>query len=75
MVKADEKKVKGNRIFITPLARKMVKEQNLDIDFIKGTGGNDRITKRDIQRVLAEGYDYQAESQVARSLSYTCCQL
>lgn len=69
VVKADEKKVKGNRIFITPLARKIVKEQNLDIDFIKGTGGNDRITKRDIQRVLAEGYDYQAESQVAAALA------
>ena len=34
VVKADEKKVKGNRIFITPLARKIVKEQNLHIDFI-----------------------------------------
>ena len=61
-------KRKGDRIFITPLARKMVKEQNLDIELIKGTGGNTRITKRDIQRVLANGYDYQAESQVAATL-------
>jgi pyruvate dehydrogenase E2 component (dihydrolipoamide acetyltransferase) len=67
--KTEGKKVKINRIFITPLARKMVKENNLDIDLIKGTGGNARITKRDIQRVLAGGYDYQAESQVAAALA------
>jgi len=63
------KKVKGNRIFITPLARKMIKENNLDINFIKGTGGNARITKQDILRVLAGGYDYQPESQVAAALA------
>ncbi|MBK5482661.1 2-oxo acid dehydrogenase subunit E2 [Peribacillus sp. TH16] len=67
--KTEGKKVKGNRIFITPLARKMVKVNNLDIDLIKGTGGNARITKRDILRVLAGGYDYQAESQVAAALA------
>ncbi|MBT2734029.1 dihydrolipoamide acetyltransferase family protein [Bacillus sp. ISL-7] len=69
MKKFEGKIVKGNRIFITPLARKMVNENNLDIDLIKGTGGNARITKRDIQRVLAGGYDYQAESQVAAALA------
>lgn len=69
VVKTEEKKVNGSRIFITPLARKMVKENNLDKDLIKGTGGNGRITKRDIQRVLASGYDYQAESQVAAALA------
>ncbi|KAA9022018.1 dihydrolipoamide acetyltransferase family protein [Niallia endozanthoxylica] len=69
LVKTEQNKVKGSRIFITPLARKMVKENNLDKDLIKGTGGNGRITKRDIQRVLASGYDYQAESQVAAALA------
>ncbi|MEH7483390.1 dihydrolipoamide acetyltransferase family protein [Neobacillus drentensis] len=69
MKKNEGKIVKGNRIFITPLARKMVNENNLDIDLIKGTGGNARITKRDIQVVLAGGYDYQAESQVAAALA------
>jgi len=49
------KKVQGERIFITPLARKMAKENQLDIALIEGTGGNDRITKRDIERVLREG--------------------
>jgi len=49
------KKVQGERIFITPLARKMAKEHQLDIALIEGTGGNGRITKRDIERALQEG--------------------
>jgi len=48
-------KVQGDRIFITPLARKMAKEHQLDIALIEGTGGNGRITKRDIERALQEG--------------------
>ncbi|MGG0288846.1 dihydrolipoamide acetyltransferase family protein [Peribacillus butanolivorans] len=58
----EEKTIKGDRIFITPLAKKMAKEKNIDIDLIKGTGGNGRITKRDIQRVLANGLDYKSDS-------------
>lgn len=51
----------SKRIFISPLARKMAEEEGLDIQYIKGTGGNDRITKRDILRVIAQGYDYEPE--------------
>ncbi|WP_407407504.1 dihydrolipoamide acetyltransferase family protein [Peribacillus sp.] len=52
-----EKKSKGDRTFITPLAKKMANAENLDIDLIKGTGGNGRITKRDIQHALASRVD------------------
>ena len=50
------------RIFISPLARSMAKDKDLDITRIKGTGGNDRITKLDVQRVDSEGYDYEGEA-------------
>ena len=40
----------------------MAKDKELDITRIKGTGGNDRITKLDIQRVDSEGYDYEGEA-------------
>lgn len=40
----------GERIFITPVARKMAKEQNIDIRDVNGTGGNGRITRLDILR-------------------------
>jgi pyruvate dehydrogenase E2 component (dihydrolipoamide acetyltransferase) len=39
----------------------MAKENNFDMSLIKGTGGNGRITKRDIQRVLANGLDYKSD--------------
>ena len=50
------------RIFISPLARNMAEDKDLDITRIKGTGGNDRITKLDIQRIESEGYDYEGEA-------------
>lgn len=40
----------GERIFITPIARKMAKENGIDIRDVNGTGGNGRITRLDIQR-------------------------
>lgn len=39
----------GERIFITPVARKMAAEKGYDISLIKGTGGNGRITRRDVE--------------------------
>ncbi|GAB3790468.1 dihydrolipoamide acetyltransferase family protein [Virgibacillus kimchii] len=40
----------GKRIFITPVARKMAEEKNIDIRDVNGTGGNGRITRLDILR-------------------------
>ena len=40
------------KIFITPLARKIAKERNLDYSVIKGTGGNGRITRRDVENYV-----------------------
>jgi len=56
-----EMKNDSDRIFITPLARRMAIKENLDIHAINGTGGYGRITKLDIQRVLENGLDYQVE--------------
>lgn len=46
----------GGRIFVSPLARKMAKDKNIDLNKVKGTGENGRITRRDI-----EGYQPSAE--------------
>ena len=40
----------------------MAEDKGLDINKIKGTGGNHRITKLDIQRVEANGYDYASDT-------------
>lgn len=39
----------GERIFATPLARKIAKEKNYDLADVNGSGGNGRITRRDVE--------------------------
>ena len=63
-----------DRIFISPLARNMAKDKDLDITRIKGTGGNDRITKLDIQRVDSEGYDYEGEADTSNESASSTAQ-
>ena len=41
--------IKTDRIFISPLAKKLAKEKNLDISMIQGTGYSGRIIKTDIE--------------------------
>lgn len=42
----------GERIFATPLARKMAEEKGIDLSDVNGTGGNQRITRLDIDRYV-----------------------
>ena len=42
----------GERIMVSPLARRMAAESNLDLSGIRGTGPGGRIVKRDIERAL-----------------------
>lgn len=42
----------GDRLMITPVARKMAQAANLDIEMIQGTGPGGRITKEDVQKVI-----------------------
>ncbi|MGX6977890.1 dihydrolipoamide acetyltransferase family protein [Vagococcus elongatus] len=40
----------GERIFATPLARRIASEKGYELSEIIGTGGNGRITRRDVER-------------------------
>ncbi|MDP1419082.1 dihydrolipoamide acetyltransferase family protein [Peribacillus simplex] len=42
----------GDRLLITPVARKMAQAANLDIEKIQGSGPGGRITKEDVQKVI-----------------------
>ncbi|HET6499595.1 MAG TPA: dihydrolipoamide acetyltransferase family protein [Amycolatopsis sp.] len=44
----------SGRIFISPLARKLLKEAGLTADQVSGTGPNGRIVRRDVDRAIAE---------------------
>ena len=41
--------IKSQRIFISPLAKKLANDKNIDISAIQGTGENGRIIKSDIE--------------------------
>jgi pyruvate dehydrogenase E2 component (dihydrolipoamide acetyltransferase) len=45
----------GSRIFASPLARRLAKENGLDAASIAGTGPDGRIVRRDVQAVIASG--------------------
>lgn len=42
----------GTRVFISPLARRMLKEAGLTTDQVRGTGPNGRIVRRDVERAV-----------------------
>lgn len=42
----------NERIFISPLAKKLAKERNINIKFVQGTGENGRIVKNDIENYV-----------------------
>ena len=45
----------GGRVFSSPLARRLAKENNLDISGIKGSGPRNRVVKRDVEAAMAGG--------------------
>ena len=53
-------KTDGDRVKISPVARKIAEAGNLDIEKIVGTGPGGRITKEDVQEALMESRTLQA---------------
>ncbi len=45
----------GERKFVSPLARKMAAEQNVDLSLILGTGPNERIIAADVEDAIKSG--------------------
>ncbi len=45
----------GERVFASPLARRIAKEAGVDIASISGSGPHGRIIKRDVEKALSEG--------------------
>lgn len=58
---------KNDRIFVSPLARRMAEQSDLDLSKISGTGPNGRIVKADIETALRSRT--QTELQVSSPLA------
>lgn len=54
----------SERVFITPIARKIAMERGIDYSEIIGTGGNGRITRRDVENFVPA---VKAEAATVRS--------
>ncbi|CAF1018107.1 unnamed protein product [Adineta ricciae] len=46
---------KGDRIVVSPLARKLAEEKGIDLASVQGTGPNSRIIAEDIEKFVKEG--------------------
>ncbi|ERT82507.1 pyruvate dehydrogenase complex dihydrolipoamide acetyltransferase [Brucella suis] len=60
---------KGERVFASPLARRIAKDAGFDISAVKGSGPHGRVIQRDVEAALASGgakaVSAQAESAAA----------
>ncbi len=61
----------GQRIFVSPLAKKIAKEKGIDLSDVNGTGGHGRIVKKDVENYQPSKKSTSAvvpEIQVAETL-------
>jgi len=61
----------GSRIFVSPLAKKIAEERNINLSMVKGTGDNGRIVKRDIDNYVPVSNAAPIFSAPAGTESYT----
>jgi len=57
--------VEGQRVFVSPLAKKMAEEKGIDLSTVNGTGDHGRIIKRDIENYKAPAASAPAASAPA----------
>lgn len=61
----------GRRLFASPLVRRLATEQGIDLAVVPGSGPNGRVTRRDLERHLAEDEAAQREAPAAESSATT----
>jgi pyruvate dehydrogenase E2 component (dihydrolipoamide acetyltransferase) len=52
VVDEGKSKIDSDRILVSPLAKKIAKEKNIDLLLVKGSGDNGRIVKEDIENFI-----------------------
>ncbi|MDQ1718804.1 MAG: hypothetical protein QOE89_2757 [Pseudonocardiales bacterium] len=60
----------SERRFISPLVRRMAREQNIDVNRVRGSGPNGRIVRRDIERMQATGPQDVVAGQATSATSH-----
>ncbi|WP_068312152.1 pyruvate dehydrogenase complex dihydrolipoamide acetyltransferase [Polycladidibacter hongkongensis] len=57
----------GERVFSSPLARRIAKQNGLDVALISGSGPKGRVVKRDVEAALAAGTGKPAAAPAAQA--------
>lgn len=57
------------RIFVSPLARKLLKEAGISPERVRGTGPDGRIVRRDVDKAVAESGKDRVRQAIARRLT------
>ncbi len=52
---APVQKTAAGRVFASPLAKRLAKNEGMDLSLVKGSGPHGRIVKRDVERALKDG--------------------
>ncbi|WP_420404946.1 pyruvate dehydrogenase complex dihydrolipoamide acetyltransferase [Nisaea sp.] len=55
----------GDRVFASPLARRMAEQAGLDLGQIQGSGPNGRVVKHDVEQAIAGGAGKAAPAETA----------
>ncbi|MEM7216665.1 MAG: pyruvate dehydrogenase complex dihydrolipoamide acetyltransferase [Pseudomonadota bacterium] len=64
--KAEPKaEAKGDRVFASPLARRIAEQRGIDLKTVMGSGPHGRIVKKDIERVSELGAEVAAKTEKA----------
>ena len=64
---SDGPDARGGRLFVTPIVRRLAKEQGIDLSRIRGTGANGRIVRRDFEKAVAEGLGRGPEAESGKA--------
>lgn len=59
----------GNRIFITPRAKKLAKKESVDFNMISGSGARGLIIERDIKKIIVNGGQKIKSTPVAKKMA------
>jgi pyruvate dehydrogenase E2 component (dihydrolipoamide acetyltransferase) len=56
---------KGNRVFASPLARRIASDKNIDLSQVKGSGPRGRVVKADVENFTGSSVSVQSPSAAA----------
>lgn len=71
----EEPSAHGDRVFASPIVRRLAKERGLDLSRVTGSGPDGRIVRRDLDGLASRGEERQAQPDASRNQPATASDL